>query len=256
MPPLSPPHLYMSNYLMATSSVPLAQLPPIGQAYHGVPHRLTSFPNSTHTPSFPSASSVTMIALLFLTNTMSLSNATTTTSFTAPAYPMDFGAHSPQPQANALIPADTQKDLVQWLHAAAFSPRISTFLDAVECNFFTTWLNLTPQVIHHHLCTSIATVKGHLDQQCQQQRKPTVNEPPPSPLPTKSHSIYAAIIDPHQSTGSSYSDLTGHFPIQSNHGANYIIVLCEYTVTPFSYAHSATTVPMKSNTSSPASTII
>ena len=75
--------------------------------------------------------------------------------------------HSPQPQANALIPANTQKDLVQWLYAAAFSPSISTFLNAVECNFFTTWLNHTPQFIHRHLCTPIATVKGHLDQQQQ-----------------------------------------------------------------------------------------
>ena len=75
--------------------------------------------------------------------------------------------HSPQPQANALVPADTQKDLVQWLQAAAFSPSISTFLDAVECNFFTTWWNLTPHIICHHLHTPIETLKGHLDQQCQ-----------------------------------------------------------------------------------------
>ena len=75
--------------------------------------------------------------------------------------------HSPQPQAHALVPADTQKDLVQWLHTAAFSPSISTFLNAVECNFFTTWPNLTLHIIHYHLHTPIATVKGHLDQQCQ-----------------------------------------------------------------------------------------
>ena len=73
--------------------------------------------------------------------------------------------HSPQPQANALIPANAQEDLVQWLHAAAFSLSISTFLNAVECNFFTRWLNLTPHIIHQHLHTPIATVKGHLDQQ-------------------------------------------------------------------------------------------
>ena len=46
MPPSSLPHLYMSNYLMATSSVLLAPLSSIGQVYHAVPHRLTSFPNS------------------------------------------------------------------------------------------------------------------------------------------------------------------------------------------------------------------
>ena len=91
-----------------------------------------------------------------------------------------------------------------------------------------TWPNLTPQIICQHLRTPTATVKGHLDQQQLRQWKPTVNEPPPSPLPTKSQSIYTAIIDPHQSAGSSYSDLTGQFPIQSNHGVNYIFVLYEY----------------------------
>ena len=149
----------------------------------------------------------------------------------APAYPMDFGAYLSSPQNHKPMPSSQltyKKTFAQWLHAAAFSPSISTFLNSVGCNLFTTWLNLTPQVIHRHLCTPIATVKGHLDQQLQQQQKHNVNEPPPSPLPTKSHSIYAAIIDPHQSTGSSYSDLTGRFPIQSNHGTNYIFILYEY----------------------------
>ena len=135
--------------------------------------------------------------------------------------------HSPQPQPNALIPANMQQVLVQWLHAAAFSPSISTFLDTVECIFFMTWPNLMPQIIRRHLRTPIATVKGHLDQQWQQQQKPTVNEPPPSPLPTKSHSIYTAIIDPPPIHRASYSDLTGQFPIQSNRGANYIFILYE-----------------------------
>ena len=46
--------------------------------------------------------------------------------------------YSHQPQANALFPEQTQGDLVQWLHAAAFSPSISTFLEATERNVFVT----------------------------------------------------------------------------------------------------------------------
>ena len=146
MPPSSPLHPYMSNYQMATSSVPLAQLPSIGQAYHTVPHRLMSFPNSTHTPSFPSASSVTTIALIFDKHNVTIehNNHRILHGPCLPNGPWSLPLHSPQPQANTLIPADTQKDLVQWLHATAFSPSISTFLDAVEHNFFTTWPNLTP----------------------------------------------------------------------------------------------------------------
>ena len=160
---------------MAISSVPLALLPSIGLAYHTVPHRLTSFPNLTHTPSFQLASFATMIAcdhdcttifnkhnIIITHNNYCILHRTH-----LPNGLWSLPLHSPQPQANALIPANMQKDLVQWLHAAAFSPSISTFLDAVEQNFFTTWPNLTPQIIRRHLRTPIATIKGHLDQQRQ-----------------------------------------------------------------------------------------
>ena len=134
--------------------------------------------------------------------------------------------YSPQEQANALFPEQTQRDLIQWLHAAAFSPSISTFLEAVERNFFVTWPNLTPKVIRRYLKPSVATVKGHLNQQRQRHRKPL--HVTPTPIPTRTHTIYAATLDPTQPTGNSFSDLTGRFPIQSNRGANYIFVLYDY----------------------------
>ena len=136
--------------------------------------------------------------------------------------------YSHQPQANALFPEQTQRDLVQWLHAAAFSPSISTFLEATERNFFVTWPNLTPQVIRRYLQPSIATAKGHLNQQRQRHHKPFPEETPPTHITTRTHTIYAAILDPKQPTGNSFSDLTGQFPIQSNRGANYIFVLYDY----------------------------
>ena len=136
--------------------------------------------------------------------------------------------YSHQPQANALFPEQTQRDLVQWLHAAAFSPSISSFLEATEQKVFATWPNLTPQVIHRYLQPSVATAKGHLNQQRQRRRKPFKEEKPPTPLTTRTHTIYTAILDPKQPTDNSFSDLTGRFPIQSNRGANYIFVLYDY----------------------------
>ena len=129
---------------------------------------------------------------------------------------------------NALFSEKTQRDLVQWLHAAAFSPSISTFLEATERNFFVTWPNLTPQVIRWYLQPSLATAKGHLNQQRQRRRKQSTDETPPTPIPTRTHTIYSATLDPNQPTGNSFSDLTGRFPIQSNRGANYIFVLYDY----------------------------
>ena len=75
---------------------------------------------------------------------------------------------------------------------------------------------------------TVATAKGHLDQQRQRRRKPFYEETPPTPITTCTHTIYAAILDPKQPTGNSFSDLTGRFPIQSNRGANYIFVLYDY----------------------------
>ena len=135
---------------------------------------------------------------------------------------------SHQPQANALFLEQTKRDLVQWLQAAAFRPSISTSLEATERNFFATWPNLTPEVICRYLQPSIATAKGHLNQQRQHRCKPFTEEPQLTPITTRTHTIYTAIVNPKQPTGNSFGDLTGRFPIQSNRGANYIFVLYDY----------------------------
>ena len=75
---------------------------------------------------------------------------------------------------------------------------------------------------------SIATAKGHLNQQWQRRHRPSNEEPAPTPITTRTNTIYAAIVDPKQPTSNSFSDLTDRFPIQSNHGANYIFVLYDY----------------------------
>ena len=134
-----------------------------------------------------------------------------------------------QHHANTLFTPQTQQKLVQWLHAAAFSPSTSTFLDAIQRNFFATWPGLTPDIVRRYLPPSEATVKGHLDQQRQRKRKqPISDEQPNSATGTRSHTIYSAIIDPSAPTGRTYSDLTGRFLVQSNRGANYILVVYEY----------------------------
>ena len=131
--------------------------------------------------------------------------------------------------AYTLFTPKTQQQPVQWLQAAAFSPSPSTFLDAIQHNFFATWPGLTTNIVRRHLTQTDATVKGHLDQQRHRKRKhPSPEEQPIPSTGTRSHTIYAAILDPSAPTGRTYSDLTGRFPIQSNRGANYILVVYEY----------------------------
>ena len=160
----------MLNYLMGTSSVPFGTT---SITWTGLPHSATQ----AHILPKLDPQSLISIHVLYDHNctvifdkhniTIEHNNHHILHSPCLPNGLWSLPLHSPQPQANTLIPANTQKDLVQWLHTAAFSPSISTFLDAVEHNFFTTWPNLASHIICHHLCTPIATAKGHLDQQCQ-----------------------------------------------------------------------------------------
>ena len=59
----------------------------------------------------------------------------------------------------------THSELADFLHAACFSPVVSTFLHAVKNNHFITWPGLTPQLITKHLTKKIAAAKGHLNQE-------------------------------------------------------------------------------------------
>jgi hypothetical protein len=53
---------------------------------------------------------------------------------------------------------------IQYLHAAAGSPVLSTFVKAIEAGNFATWPTLTAQHVKKYLGKSEATVKGHLNQ--------------------------------------------------------------------------------------------
>jgi hypothetical protein len=66
--------------------------------------------------------------------------------------------------ANVIIDTKTQSELMQYLHAAAFSPSVSTFTTAITKGFFTTWPGLTTEAINKSLPKSMATAMGHLDQ--------------------------------------------------------------------------------------------
>ncbi len=76
--------------------------------------------------------------------------------------------------------SSSKSELVQFLHASAFSPVASTLLDAVGKNHFVTWPGLTTKAIRCHLPKSFATAQGHLDRQRQNFR---TTQAPPAPSP-------------------------------------------------------------------------
>jgi hypothetical protein len=135
-----------------------------------------------------------------------------------------------QVQCNHAHDNSNQKDLINYLHAACFSPVKSTWITAIKNGNFTSWPGLTEQAVEKHLSKSTSTTKGHLNQQRQNARTTKVNEQKVIvPEPDLDHGIktqfaYAATID----AGQIYTDQTGRFPVVSSKGNKYIMILYDY----------------------------
>jgi hypothetical protein len=124
----------------------------------------------------------------------------------------------------------TKADLVTFLHATCSSPATSTFLQVIKAGYFTTWPGLTPELVSKYLPKSVASIKGHLDQQHKNVRstkpKPS-SEPSFERLDRRTNTVFAHIFEP---TGQIYTDLPGGFPIKSNRGSQYIFVLYDFDI--------------------------
>jgi hypothetical protein len=104
--------------------------------------------------------------------------------------------------------------LVNNLHKALFSPAKSAMLQAVKDRHLITWTGLTEDAINTHLKLTPATAMGHMNQRRQHvlstSKAPIEKQPTPdTDLGTKTHLVYAAIVD----QGQLYTDLMGKFPV-------------------------------------------
>ena len=165
--------------------------------------------------------------------------------------------------ANVIIrKKQTLKDLANYLHAACGSPPVSTFLKAIKAGLLQSWPGIE-LIKESDLSASIATAKGHLDQErkifSRQSLHPlhlatrsillnktpctfpktlgTSNEPhvldeapdtdslPQHGPMNKSQDCYAVI---NQFNSKAYSDLTGQYPHISLRGNQYILIVYDY----------------------------
>jgi hypothetical protein len=135
-----------------------------------------------------------------------------------------------QVQCNHAHDNSNQKDLINYLHAAFFSPVKSTWITAIKNGNFTSWRGLTEHAVEKHLSKSTSTTKRHFNQQRQNARttkikytKVIVTEPDLD-HGIKNQFVYAATID----AGQIYTDQTGRFPVVSSKGNKYIMILYDY----------------------------
>jgi hypothetical protein len=107
------------------------------------------------------------------------------------------------------------------------------FIKAINNGNFVKWPGLTSNLISKHLLPSIPTIKGHIKQEQQNLRSTKPSEPvvkiEPEIPPDQEHKTgecYVTITT--KESGTTYSDLTGRYPITSSHGNQYIVICYDY----------------------------
>jgi hypothetical protein len=112
-------------------------------------------------------------------------------------------------------------------------------IDAISKNHFViTWPGLTTKAVRCHLPKSLATVQRHLDRQRHNLR--TTKEPPPAspkevqqdlqpkPIQQQSNAVFTAYHVVDAQNGVIYTDPTGAFPVTSQAGHKYLLVLYDF----------------------------
>jgi hypothetical protein len=106
-----------------------------------------------------------------------------------------------QVQCNHAHDNSNQKDLINYLHSACFSPVKSTWITAIKNGNFSSWPGLTEHAVEKHLSKSTSTAKGHLNQQIQNVRTTKIKDTkviitePDLDHGIETQFVYAATID-------------------------------------------------------------
>lgn len=151
--------------------------------------------------------------------------------------------------ANNAYNMQTKRELITFLHAAAFSPTVTTWCAAIDKGFFCTWPGLTSAMVRKHLPKSMATAKGHLKEERQGLRstknltqhphtssyEPHSDNHPANTDTTTEDSVEMTADNTARTNcfyvaklyldGKVASDLTGRFPTTSFDGNKYIMIL-------------------------------
>jgi hypothetical protein len=145
-------------------------------------------------------------------------------------------------QAHSVYECTNKRDLMRFLHAAAFSPVQDKWLKAIRAGHFATWPGLNEDLVRKHLPKEIATFKGHLSETRKNMRSTTatvsthapeaieLDDITPGVANVKTHQVFAAMVD----VGKVYGDLTCRFPIQSSSGQQFILTLYDYDINTIS----------------------
>ena len=139
-----------------------------------------------------------------------------------------------QQKANVIINKNqANQQLASYYHSCLFSPTIRTLQNAVNKGNLIGFPGITNIKFQRDLPQSMATAKGHLDQEQQglQSTKTSLQSDPHidySPNPEPKTQDCVLILTSYQDMKKGYMDLCGRFPHRSSRGSEYILVLYDY----------------------------
>jgi hypothetical protein len=123
-------------------------------------------------------------------------------------------------QCNHAYDNNFQKDLINYIHDACFSPVKSTWITAIKNGNFSSWPGYPEHAVEKNLSKSTSTTKDNLNQQRQNARTTKIKDAqvivpePDTGHGVKTQFVYAATIY----AGQIYTDQTGRFTVVSNKG--------------------------------------
>ena len=152
-----------------------------------------------------------------------------------PSHPPERTLQKPRHTANGIIRRNkTKSELAAYYAASCFNPRPSTLIRAARLNYLASWPGLLAPLFSKHLPKSIASFKGHMDQEKKNLQSTQVLASDAEDIPTqepdnkKTNHITCALVPNETVLSKAYSDQTGKFPVQSSRGNQYIFILYHY----------------------------
>ena len=138
--------------------------------------------------------------------------------------------------ASTVIGTNTIKNIIEFFHAAMFSPANSTLYKALQLQYITNIPGVTAAAFKKYAPFSPATIKGHLDQTRQNnwstkkntESTETYDELFPIQLTennVNANYCYTTIYEP---TGKVYSDQSGNFKYVSTKGNTALVIMYDY----------------------------
>ena len=142
-----------------------------------------------------------------------------------------------------VLETSSKEELAMYYHQTICSPPKTTFLKAIRNNQFKSFPGLTYELIAQHLPPSKATAQGHMTklrqgiQSTRSNRQDILDarleidqmQPPQEACGAQDDEMFCFAVVNESKAGTIYSDLTGHFPVQSFTGMQHIFVAYVYT---------------------------